>query len=99
MGSVGWGARNLWSEQPLAPPAEDVKLDWKYRYASLCDPSWVSRIEKKRWAANSAIPVDAAVTQLTNGNCASLELSLNLLLEFGFLSADSNSVQLMLSSS
>ena len=50
-------------------------------------------------AANPAIPVDPAVTQLTNGNCASLELSLNLLLEFGFLSADSNSVQLMLSSS
>ena len=37
-------------------------------------------------AANPAISVDPAVTQLTNGNCASLELSPNLSLEFGFLS-------------
>ena len=41
------GARNLWSDQPLAPPAEDVKLGWKSRLTSLCDLSWVSRIEKK----------------------------------------------------
>ena len=24
LGSVGWGAQNLWSEQLVAPPAEDV---------------------------------------------------------------------------
>ena len=24
LGSVGWGAWNMWSEQPLAQPAEDV---------------------------------------------------------------------------
>ena len=41
------GARNLWSDQPLAPPAEDVKLGWKSQKISLCDPLWVSRIEKK----------------------------------------------------
>ena len=40
-------ARYLWSDQPLAPPVEDVKLSWKSRQISLCDPSWVSRIEKK----------------------------------------------------
>ena len=24
LGSVGWGASNLWPKQPLAPPAENV---------------------------------------------------------------------------
>ena len=28
---LGGGARNLWSDQPLVPPTEDVKLGWKSR--------------------------------------------------------------------
>ena len=31
----------------LALVLEDVKLGWKSRKTCLCDPSWVSRIEKK----------------------------------------------------
>ena len=42
-----------WSEKPLAPPAKDVKLGWKSRQTSLCDPSWVSRIEKKSSAVSN----------------------------------------------
>ena len=43
MQSYAGGAWNLWFKQPLAPPAEDVKLGYK----SLRDPL-VDETEKER---------------------------------------------------
>ena len=43
LGSIGWGARNLWSEQPLASLAEDVITGLEF----LVDP-WVSKIKTKK---------------------------------------------------
>ena len=41
------GARNLWSEQPLAPPAEDVITGLEFLVDLPSDPSWVSRMKQK----------------------------------------------------
>ena len=47
LGSVGWGTRDLWSEQLLAPTAEDVITGLEFLVdLPGCDPLWVSRLKK-----------------------------------------------------
>ena len=42
-------ARNLWSEQPLSPPAEDVITGLEFLVdLPMCGSSWVSRMKEKK---------------------------------------------------
>ena len=42
------GGRNLWSEQPLPPPADDIITGLEFLVdLSFSDPSWVSRRKER----------------------------------------------------
>ena len=46
----------------------NIQLGWKSRQASLCDPSWVSRIEKKTHR-NLYIEINGVKLVITAGVC------------------------------